>query len=81
MHSRQTHSLSYFQYNDCDAIIVVNRDNPDVGNVDRQPNVIQAAIQAKVGWDMPNVPAMKNLKNVPTPDKFGGSDDAKALMA
>ncbi|KAI0361860.1 hypothetical protein OH77DRAFT_1389323, partial [Trametes cingulata] len=56
------------------------RDEPNASYIERQLDIIRAAIREKVTRPLPDLPAMKNLKNIPPPDKYGGEDDADAFM-
>ncbi|KAL1947388.1 hypothetical protein VTO73DRAFT_14349 [Trametes versicolor] len=46
----------------------------------KQLDIIRAAIRDRVGRDLPNLAPMKNLKNIPPPEKYGGEDDSDAFM-
>ncbi|OJT01906.1 hypothetical protein TRAPUB_7640 [Trametes pubescens] len=47
----------------------------------KQLAVIQAAIRDRVSYDAPSTQPIKNLKNIPVPEKYGGEDDADAFMS
>ena len=76
-----TRSPTYFQIDDRDTLIAADKDDPDAKYIDRQLEVIRAAIRARVSWEAPDIPAMKNLKNIPNPEKFAGLDDSEGFMA
>ena len=57
-----------------------DRDDPNAPFMDRQLEIIRAAIRDRVSFDPADIPTMKNLKGLPTPEKYGGEDDSPAFM-
>ncbi|OJT04654.1 hypothetical protein TRAPUB_4599 [Trametes pubescens] len=57
-----------------------DRDDPNASHIDRQLEIIRAAIRERVAREYPDVPAAKNLKNIPAPEKYAGEDDAEAFL-
>ncbi|KAH9850391.1 hypothetical protein C2E23DRAFT_861396 [Lenzites betulinus] len=48
---------------------------------DRQVDAIRATIRDRMDRIYTDTPALKNIKNVPLPDKYGGEDDAEAFLS
>ncbi|KAL1937594.1 hypothetical protein VTO73DRAFT_13089 [Trametes versicolor] len=57
-----------------------DRDDPNASYIDRQLEIIRAAICERIAREHPDIPAAKNLKNIPAPEKYQGEDDAEAFM-
>lgn len=57
--------------------------DPNADFVEAQLRIIRKAIKRRVGKAKPDVPALKGLKNVPSPEKekYDGKDDAELFMS
>lgn len=55
--------------------------DPNADFIEKQLNIIRRAIRDRVDHEAPEIPAMKNLKNVPAPEKYSGKDDAEDFMS
>lgn len=64
-----------------DYFLSSDRDDPNTPYIDKQLEIIRAAIWERVGREFSTTPAMKNLKNVPPPEKYAGDDDSEAFLS
>lgn len=64
-----------------DYFLLPDHDDPNSPYARHQLELIRAAIRERVGRDVVDSAATKNLKNVPAPDKYGGEDDAEAFLS
>ncbi|TFK78139.1 hypothetical protein K466DRAFT_571029, partial [Polyporus arcularius HHB13444] len=55
--------------------------DPNAEYIESQLRIIRQAIRDRVGREMADVPALKNLKNVPAPEKYSGRDDVDEFMS
>ncbi len=57
--------------------------DPNAKFIEAQLHIIRKAIKCHVSKEKPDVPALKGLKNVPSPEKekYDGKDDAELFMS
>ncbi len=82
MDARHTRSPTYLR----DDIPVNNlrvTEDPHAEFIEDQLRIIRKAIHRRVGKEQPEIPALKGLKNVPSPEKekYSGKDDAELFMS
>lgn len=76
------HTPAYLRHSDAD--LRTSRAEEDLPNGEyarKQMEMIRLAIRERVTRELPVQPPMKNLKNIPSPDKYNGEDDADVFMA